>query len=427
MAFKSDSTPSASGGSDENSALLQTAASAVSPVNELNAVNRAALCKTASMVHVQRNDQIKPDGAARWLMYLVEGNLTLLNGKDEVGALSARTSDALQPLFQDKGVYQSARTNTVAKIVKFGREQLDILLREQQKNAIHVVDVEVGELDNLVFDDIVADMRSNKIRLAHFSEASTKILSSYKSVGGIPELAEIIQSDPGLAAQIVNAANRVEAGTSESTSSFRGAISRLGVEATQTLMLDLLQSNTMVPASPVIEKRFRRYVQRTTLSAAIVQVLSKELHDLKPEVATLVALTADVGELMVLTYANKHADRFTDEHTLAGVIENLRTILSDWLLSVWDFPAEFIDASHTARDWYRNHSGEITYTDLLTAALLIIQSEMPDAEQNSIPSTDNLLLVRRLQQAGIDLKSPGDIVRAATGRLVTVQALMKAS
>ena len=426
MVFKSDSNPTASN-ADENGTLVLAAAGAVSPVNELNAINRVAICKTASVVHVQRNDQIKPENSHRWLMFLVEGTLTLYSGKEEVGVINARTTEALQPLFLDKGAYQSARTTTVAKIVKFGREQLDILLREQQKNAISVMDVQVGELDNLVFDDIIDAMEKNSATLASSSDTAAKILASYNTVAGIPELAEVIQCDPGLSAHIVNVANRVDASTSESTSSIRGAITRLGVEETQRNITSLLESNTLVPSSVIIEKRLRRYIQRTALSSAIVQVLAKEVPHLKPEVAMLVALTADVGELLILTYANQHAERFSDEQQLAGVIENLRVILSCWLMSAWDFPDEFADACNTARDWYRNHNGEITYTDLVTAALLIIQSEMPDSEHSSIPSADNLLLARRLQQSGIDLTSPGDIVKAATSRLVTVQALLKAS
>jgi len=124
--FKSDSNQSGSD-SDENSVLILAAAGSVSPVSELNAVNRAALCKSSSVVHVQRNDQLKPEGANRWLMYLylVDGSLVLYNGKDEVGTISANSKEALQPLFQDKTAYQIAKTNANAKIVKFGREQLD--------------------------------------------------------------------------------------------------------------------------------------------------------------------------------------------------------------------------------------------------------------------------------------------------------------
>lgn len=426
MVFKSD-TKSVGTQSDENSALILAAADSVSPVNELNAANRAAICKTASVVHVQRNDQIKPENSHRWLMYLVEGSLTLYSGKEEVGVINARTKDAMQPLFEDKGAHQSVRTSTVAKLVKFGREQMDILLREQQKNAISVTDVQVGDLDNLIFDEIVEAMTSNNAMLASSPETAAKILSSYNEVAGIPELADVIQCDPGLAAHIVKSANKVDAGTTESTSSIRGAITRLGVRETQRCIAELLQSNTIVPASVVVEKRLRAYVHRTTLSSAIVQVLAKELPHLKPEIAMLVALTADAGELLVLTYANRHAERFKDEQELSAVIEKLRVIVSGWLMSAWDFPDEFVDACHTAREWYRNQSGDITYTDLVTAALLIIQAEMPESEHSSIPSANNLLLARRLQQSGIDLTSPGEIVKAASSRLVTVEALLKAS
>lgn len=426
MVFKSDSNSTGSN-ADENSALLLSSAGAVSPVSELNAINRAAICKNASVVHVQRNDQLKPENSHRWLMYLVEGSLTLYSGKDDVGVITATSDDALQPLFVDKGAYQSARTTTMAKVVKFGREQLDILLKEQQKNAISVLDAHVGELDNVVLDDIIEAMSSNSVKLASASDSAARILASYSRVAGIPELAEVIQCDPGLAVHIVKSANKVDAGTSDATSSIRGAITRLGVAETQQGIVDLLRQNTMVPSNDIIEKRLRRFVQRTTLSAAIVQVLATEIPHLKPEMAMLVALCADIGELLILTHANTHADRFSDEQQLASVIENMRVIVGGWLMSNWDFPNEFVHACHTSREWYRNHTGDINYTDLVTAALLIIQSEMPDTEHSSIPSANNLLLARRLQQSGIDLTSPGEIIKAATSRLVSVQALLKAS
>jgi len=423
--FKSDKS-SANSNSDENMALIASAAGSVSPVNELNAVNRAALCKSATVVHVQRNDQLKPEGANRWLMFLVEGSLTLYNGKEEVGTLNAQSSQSMQALFQDKTAYQSAKTPTVAKVVKFGREQLDILMREQQKNAISVVDVQVGEKDNVVFDAIVADMKSNRVKLASFGKATEKILASHGQVAGIPALAEIIQCDPGLSTNIVNEANKAEGGAGDSINSIRGAITRLGVEATQRSIDDLLRANTIVPANDVIDKRFHRYVQRTTLSASIVQVLAKEVPDLEPEIASLVALTSEIGELMIIAHANQQPEHFTEDADLSSVIENLRAIVSGWLLSSWDYPEEFVNSAATARDWYRNHTGELSYVDLVTASLLIIQSEMPDGQPSSIPSVDNLLLVRRLQQAGIDLKAPAEIMKAATGRLINVQTLLKA-
>lgn len=424
--LKKDNSPSASN-SDENQELLLKAASSVSPVNELNEANQAALCKTAKVVHVQRNDRLQPEAANRWLMYLVEGSLQLFNGKEEVGTITARTPEAAQALFQDKTAYTMAKTSAVAKVVKFGREQLSILHNEQQKNAIHVVDVHTSEHDNVLLDDIIETMGTNKLQLATYGDAARKILTKVGSVNAVPELAEIILTDPGLTAHILRITNRSDAGGSDAAHSVRGAISRLGVEDTKLNIIELLKNNTIVPANEAIAKRYKHYIQRTTLSAAITQVLASSVPDLKGEQAALVAMMADIGELLVLTHANKFADQFEDEETLRFTIENLRTIMNGWVLAMWDFPEDYIDASYTARDWYRNHSGEITYTDLVTASLLIIQAEMPESEQSSIPAADNLLLARRLQQAGIDLKSPGEIVRAASSKIVTTQGMLKAS
>ncbi len=423
--LKKDNSPSASN-TNENHQLLLKAAGSVSPVNELNQPNQAALCRTGKVVHVQRNDQLQPEAANRWLMYLVEGSLQLYSGKEEVGSISARTSDAAQPLFQDKTAYTMAKTSAIAKVVKFGREQLSILLSEQQKNAIHVVDVHTTASDNLLLDDIITTMSSGKLKLATYGDAARKILMNVGTINAVPELSEVILTDPGLTAHVLRVTNHADAGGTDAAHSVRGAISRLGVEDTKLNMIELLKNNTIVPANEVIANRYKRYIQRTTLSAAIAQVLAGSVPNLKAEQAALVAMMSDIGELLVLTHANKFADQFDDDAVLGSSIENLRSIMNGWVLSMWEFSEEYIDASYTARDWYRNHSGEINYTDLVTASLLIIQAEMPEAEHSSIPAVDNLLLARRLQQAGIDLKAPTDIVRAATSKIVDTQQLLKA-
>ncbi|MFK7891061.1 MAG: HDOD domain-containing protein [Granulosicoccus sp.] len=426
MAYKTEQGDAAVT-NEKDRVMIAAAASAVSPVGELSAINRAAICKSATIAHVQRNDQLTADNSHRWLIYLVEGSLTLYQGKSEVGVLDAQGTEALQPLFHDKSAYNTARPNALARIVRFGREQLNILLGEQQKNAVRVFDVQVGELDILVFDDIRKEIENDSIRLGCSAVSAARISSTYEQVVGIPELADIIQCDVGLAVQLLDVANRTEAGSNESMSTIRGAITRLGVDETKRQISAMLQANTLTPGTEVIGKCMEHYAYRTSMCVAIVQVLAKQVPRLKPEVATLVALLADIGELMVITYANRYPEKFRDEKALYGVIENLRVILGGWLINTWKFSDEFVDACHMSRDWYRNHGGEITYTDLFTAALLIFQSELKDARQSSIPSANNLLLARRLQQAGIDLTSPGEIFMAANERMCSIRELLKAS
>ena len=387
----------------------------VAPINELNAQNRAAICKSAQITVMQRNDQLKPENTHRYVMFLMEGSVTMLNGKEEVGTLSAGSSDAQQPLFSNKDDYQSLRSPGLAKIARFGREQFDILLAEQQKNSVSVVDVHVSELDNLIFDDIRSRIDEKKLALASFGDNSSRILTSLAGNAGIPELAETIQTDPGLSASIVRAAQRAE-GAGDTVQTIRGAISRLGVEATMQAVTAQLKSNTVICKNPIIEACFRRYIRRSLVAARLAIVITRDMPHLQQDEVVLNSLLADIGELAIITHANIHSDRITDAQEFTDCIDTLRTIVSQWILKEWNFPAAFVDSAIHSRDWYRNHQGEISMADIHTAALLVINTEMPESEQSSIPNANNLLLARRLQSAGIDLTSSQALMQAATGK-----------
>lgn len=405
--------------------LVSAIAGKVNPINELNAANRAAICNSAQIAVMQRNDQIKPENSHRYLMFLVEGTVVQYNGKDEVGTLSPGTVEAKEPLFSNKDAYQSLKAPGLAKIAKFGREQMDILLAEQQKNAVSVVDVHVTELDNLIFNGISASMADKKLALASFAESSSRILTTLAKNAGIPELAETIQTDPGLSAAIVRAAQKAE-NAEDTVQTIRGAISRLGVEATMQAITAQLKSNTIVCKNPIVEESFRRYVRRSLLAARLAQVITKGMSHLQQDEVVLNSLLADIGELAIITYATKHNDRITDSQEFTATIDNLRTIVSQWILKSWNFPAPFIDSAVNSRDWYRNHQGEITLADVHTAALLVLNTEMPESEQSSIPNANNLLLARRLQQAGIDLTSSAALMQAATGAAAQQAPMRKA-
>lgn len=425
MAYNFDSNAAVKQDSADQNDIMQLAKN-LYPVSDLNESNRQALCRSASVMHLQRNDQLKLDTVFRGLVYVVEGSITVYNGKTEVLTINAGTKEANQPITIDQSANLAIKTRAFAKLVRFGREQMGILLKEQEKAATHVIERQVSEADNVVFDDILRDMQNNSVTLSSFKETTQKIMMAVKSKKvDIPDLAKIIQTDPGLTAHIVLAASRADGSNADPVQTIRGAITRLGVEATVRMSMALPTKNALQSNNPVIIEQLKKYSRRATIAAAICQVLANKESYLKPDMALLAGLTADLGELLVIGYADKHPDHFTSAQQLSETIDNLREIVGSWLLGTWGFAPEFVDATHTGRDWYRNTSGDIEYSDLVTAALLVIQSEFPDSDSSSIPNAGNLLITRRLQQVGIDLNAPTDILHAASERLSSGEMLLQ--
>ncbi len=406
---------------------LLALAARLTPISELNEANRLTICKSASVVNMNRSTDIAANKEHRWFTYLLEGQVDVVNAKekDSSESLNSGSDRALQPVLKEFTQHHSIKTKTTAQLVRFGRELFDILLNEQQKSATTVHDIRVSANDNIIFDDIVAAFEQRAVSLHCQADIGQRISSLVaKGSMGIPELSRTLASDPALTACTLHEANKL-AGAGETTQTMRGAITRLGVESANALAVRIPGEQQWKAANPVLEQHMAIYQRRTTLTAAICKVFAKSLPHLSDERAHLIGLMADIGELMVLGHANNHPEQFADAEALHASARNLREIVGMWLLSAWGFNANFIEAVESARDFYRNHTGEITYADLVTAALLTIESEIPEGEDKSIPSVVNLLLPRKLQQAGIDLQNPQQILQQAAIELKALHELLK--
>ncbi len=425
--FNFDSKSSAAVDTSANDmGQLLDLASRLSPISELNEANRLTICKSASVFNMNRSSDIAANKEHRWFTYLLEGQVDVVNArdKDDSEALSAGSDRALQPVLKEFTQHHSVRTKTTAQLVRFGRELFDILLNEQQKTATKVHDIHVTENDNIIFDDIVLAFEQRNVSL-HCQPDTGQRISALVQKGsmGIPELSHTLASDPALTAHTLHEANKL-AGTGETTQTMRGAITRLGVESANALAVKIPSEQKWQAANPLFEKHMTNYQRRATLTAAICKVFAKSVPHLSDERAHLIGLLADVGELIVLGHANNHPDQFKDAEALQASARNLREIVGMWLLGAWGFNSHFIEAVELSRDFYRNHTGEITYADLVTGALLTVESEMPEGENKSIPSVVNLLLPRKLQQAGIDLQNPKQILQQAAVELKTLHQLL---
>jgi len=423
--FDSKSSAAADTESNDISQLLSLAAR-LSPINELNEANRLTICKSATLVNVNRSTSLEANKEHRWFTYLFEGQVEIRNtkDKDEVEAINTNTDRAMQAVLKEFTQHHLIATKTTATLVRFGRELFDILLKEQQKNATKAHDVQVSAADNVIFDSIVEAFQNKTVNLNCQGDTGTKLAALVQQGSmGIPELSLALAADPALTAHTVHEANKLAA-KGETTQTMRGAITRLGVESAKQLAVKIPSEHKWTAANPVIEKQMLNYKRRTTLTAAICKSFAKQVPHLTDERAHVIGMMADIGELLIIGHANENSDQFTDAETLTSSIRNLREIVGIWLLSAWGFNENFIEAAESARDFYRNHTGDITYADLVTAALLTIETELSDDEDKSVPSVVNLLLPRKLQQAGIDLQNSQLILQQAAGELQELQKLL---
>ncbi|MEM7293581.1 MAG: HDOD domain-containing protein [Pseudomonadota bacterium] len=408
--------------SDKQLILLQ--ASKLAPVEDLTDANRKLLCKTAAITTVQPNKRICANDEHRWLTYLIEGQVDIMEGKAQKATLTDACAKARDPIFASSTSHEWALAKSSCTVLRFDREQTELLLREQQRDATQVLEIEVTEADNQVFDAVYEAFQKRQLTVPSLPDIALKIRDAVNKPNiGASEVAQIIQSDPVLTGRLINIANSPVARGVEKVSSVKMAVTRLGLEATRSLAFTLAVKQLFRGNNKMVGNLMTELFSHSSYVAALSYVLSRRIEHLDPERAQLGGLIHDIGGIPILGYAEKFPDLFESENQLRATVRNLSQIVGQWVLSSWEFDHELCDIPLACRDWYRNHATELDYVEVTIAALMHEASKSPPIGE-TIPALENVAIGRKLMNMGIDLSEASNFFNEAEEEIAAVNQLI---
>ena len=78
---------------------LLALAAKLSPISELNEANRLTICKSATVINMNRSTDIPANKEHRWFTYVLEGEVEVVNSKekDENESVASGTDRSMQP------------------------------------------------------------------------------------------------------------------------------------------------------------------------------------------------------------------------------------------------------------------------------------------------------------------------------------------
>ena len=192
--------------SDKQLILLQSAK--LAPLEDLSEANRKLLCKSAAMIPVPPNKRLNSSEEHRWLTYLIEGEIALMEGKDQKAVLTDASQLTREPLFATPCAHQWAMVKSQSTILRFDREQTELLLKEQQRNATKVLEIQVTDADNHVFDAIYEAFQKKRLTIPSLPDIALRVRDAVNKPNvGANEIAQIVQTDPVLTGRLISIAN----------------------------------------------------------------------------------------------------------------------------------------------------------------------------------------------------------------------------
>ncbi len=239
----------------------------------------------------------------------------------------------------------------------------DLVVQEMQQKA--------GEEGHALMFEFEQELKAGRFELPSLPEVAFRIRDLLANQDcNMSDVAKMVNTDPAIATKLVKVANSALYRGVNPCDDTLAAISRLGLITTKQLVTSFAVLSLFESKSHLFKDRMRNLWKQSVNVAAYSYVLAKQLPAFNPEEALLAGLIHAIGEIVVLTYAERFYDLTTDENRLSLTTTALRGPVGGMVLEHWSFNQDLVTVAKESGNWLRENEGSFDYCDLVQVAVL---------------------------------------------------------
>jgi HD-like signal output (HDOD) protein len=292
------------------------------------------------------------------------------SARNPIAQLVPRRYDviAMQPvayLEMDSGLLEELRSPS--QLLPDGSE---VLVQDELELITPDSDLDLPEQD-LLIDRIRNDLERDQLLLPSLPEIALRIGRALQDeTSDIDRIARLIEGDPAIAAKVVRAANSALYGSRVRVESCAAAVARMGTTAAHKLVLGFALRELFKARFELLRRWMEGLWRHSTRVAAICYVLARLTKRFNAEHALLAGLIHDIGEVAILSYADRFPELSHCEDQIRHALHELRSEVGAMIMKRWQFSDELIVTAREAEHWERDPAPEADYCDLVIIAQL---------------------------------------------------------
>lgn len=338
------------------------------PLDGLSDADRSELLKRSRLDTVEAGKRLPVRNAERWHSYLLEGSMELVGQ----GSVQERLDPELDaeraryPVFPEGSGQRIEYAIAVEPVKLLSIERQAI---QQQLQAAYSVDEQsITDVEGGLLAQIYQAFHAGQMKLPSMPEVAVRVrMLAEDPDSGIAQIAKVIQTDPSLAARLIQAANSAAYRGSRPVDSIREAVTRLGLKRSSSLAMSIALHGAFKSHSPTISQHMHTSWDTSVEVSALAYVIARHVRQIDPDRALLGGLLHRIGAVPILLHLESMPA--TDEE-IAGALRRFTPMIGGLLLKEWGFDSDFIRTAEEAEHWDRNDESEPDLCDVVIAARL---------------------------------------------------------
>lgn len=349
-------------------------------LNDFKELEETALLDIAgqSGVNVHKKKQrLRAEDIKDNEIYLLDGEIELQGEDGSSHSFTSSSERAQAPIFRLNTPGLTGQCITPCKVLYINKS---LIAKYKVRKEYQLDEMSVEELETLsgvdsklsLVGEILEKFKSDNVRLPSLPEIALNISTTIEQDDiSFKKLANIIQTDPAIAARLIQVANSAIFGTK--IDSIQDAITKVGLQSVKSIVLCVVMRELYTPSHALIKKYMTQFYEHSIRMGVLCYDIARRVPGLDADHAFLVGLLHDVGTIPILVIADKHKDLAHQAGMLDKTLEQLKGHVGAILLKQWQFGDDYIHVAKNAYNWqYLTDlkSAKPDYCDLVQIALL---------------------------------------------------------
>lgn len=222
---------------------------------------------------------------------------------------------------------------------------------------------------------LAAELSQGELNLPSFPDVAERVRDVLADPGaGAAQIAKIVGSDAALAARVLRIANSAVFNPSGTAlTGLQAAIGRLGNEVVRCAAVAFaVQQMKNALKQPELRPQLQELWRKSTLVAALANVLARATQGTSPDEATVAGLLHNIGRLYIVARACDHAKAFQETGTWDQVLHDWHPQIGRSILEHWKFPTAVRTAVGEQNTWERTRGPASGLPDVLVCATSLV-------------------------------------------------------
>lgn len=400
------------------------------PLNRLDDDQRELLGRSIHIHSAAQGTTLIQEGDTNhFCLYLLQGRVRLISADGRISEVDTNSAQSRSPIANLIPRRYTVEAVTSVDYLMVDGDLLDGLM-SSESGGITATEIhsysgpyDSATMENDLSSALLQDLEQDQLVLPSLPDVAVRLGRAMRDENtSARKLANVIQTDPAITTKLIRAANSPLYAGGTPVESCAEAIIRLGPDTTHKLVLTFALRELFITRSSVLKQYMYMLLEHSVKVGAVSYVLARISDEFNPEHALLAGLLHDIGNVAILSYAERFPVVANDDEKLKQVMSAMRGAIGSAILRRWGFIDDMILVAQEAENWLRTHEGKADYADLVIIAQLhtyIGKPEMPH-----LPTLDQIPALKKFDIGELTPKLSLKILDKAEKKIARAESLL---